>query len=183
MKVFKDIISGDEMCSDSYPHVLLFDDACLEVKARYVKKGNDRFFLTKDEEDEAPDTDDKSPTVVDIVDSFQLNEIQMSKKDFMAYIKGFLTEVTARLTKAGKTERIPIFKKGATEMVKLIIARFDEFQIYTGQSYNMEGALAFSYTKEQTDEGPTFMYFRDCMKEEKFWANVETLYLDSWHLF
>jgi hypothetical protein len=32
----------------------------------------------------------------------------------------------------------------------------------------MEGALAFSYTKEQTDSGPTFLYFRDSLKEEKF---------------
>lgn len=41
MKVFKDLISGDELCSDSYPHQLIYDDACLEVKARYVKKGSD----------------------------------------------------------------------------------------------------------------------------------------------
>lgn len=94
----------------------------------------------------------------------------MNKKDFMVYVKGFLASVTARLEKDGKAERVPLFKKGATEMVKLIIARFDEFQIYTGQSYNMEGALAFSYQKEQEDSGPTFMYFRDIMKEEKFWG-------------
>jgi len=94
----------------------------------------------------------------------------MSKKDFMAYVKGFLASVTALLEKQGKAERVPEFKKGATELVKLIIAKFDEFQIYTGQSYNMEGALAFSYQKEQEDSGPTFLYFRDILKEEKFWA-------------
>lgn len=51
----------------------------------------------------------------------------MTKKDFMAYVKGFLASVTALLEKQGKSERVPEFKKGATELVKLIIARFDEF--------------------------------------------------------
>lgn len=165
MKVFKDLISGDELCSDSYPHQLIYDDACLEVKGRYVKKGGNQIAIASDD---IIEEDDNLPTVVDIVDSFQLNEIQLTKKDFMQYVKGFLASVTARLEKDGKTERVPLFKKGATEMVKLIIARFDEFQIYTGQSYNMEGALAFSFQKEQDDEGPTFMYFRDILREEKF---------------
>jgi hypothetical protein len=92
----------------------------------------------------------------------------MTKKDFMSYIKGFLSAVTAKLEATGKAERVPLFKKGATELTKLIVSRFDEFQIYTGQSYNMEGALAFSYQKEQEDDGPTFLYFKDVLREEKF---------------
>jgi Translationally controlled tumour protein len=91
MKVFKDIISGDELCSDSYPHKLIMDDACLEVKGRYVKKGSDQIAIASDD---IIEEDENAPTVVDIVDSFQLNEIQMTKKDFMAYIKGFLATVT-----------------------------------------------------------------------------------------
>lgn len=165
MKVFKDLISGDELCSDSYPHQLIFEDACLEVKGRYVKKGGNQIAIASDD---IIEEDENAITVVDIVDSFQLNEIQMGKKDFMAYVKDFLKAVTERLDKTGKADRIPGFKKGATELVKLIISRFDEFQIYTGQSFNMEGALAFSYQKEQEDSGPTFMYFRDILREEKF---------------
>lgn len=165
MKVFKDIISGDELCSDSYPHFLCMEDACLEVKGRYVKKGGDQIAIASDD---IIEEDDNAPTVVDIVDSFQLNEIQMTKKDFMAYVKGFLKSVTEKLEATGKADRVPGFKKGATELVKLIVAKFDEFQIYTGQSYNMEGALAFSYQKEQEDSGPTFLYFKDVLKEEKF---------------
>lgn len=46
MKVWKDIISGDEMVSDSYPHTLIFEDACLEVKSRLVPKNkNDNFGI------------------------------------------------------------------------------------------------------------------------------------------
>ena len=33
-KAWKDIVSGDTMCSDSYPHSLIFDGAVLEVRGR-----------------------------------------------------------------------------------------------------------------------------------------------------
>lgn len=165
MKVFKDVISGDELCSDSYPHKLTCNDACLEVKARYTKKGADQIMIASDD---VIEDDEEGETVVDIVDAFKLNEINLSKKDFVAYVKGFLGTVTKNLEANGKAERVPEFKKGATELTKVIMARFDEFQIFTGPSYNMEGALAFAYQKEQEDDGPTFLYFIDSMKEEKF---------------
>ncbi len=38
MKVWKDIISGDEMTSDSYPQEVTFDGACLEVKSKLLTK-------------------------------------------------------------------------------------------------------------------------------------------------
>ncbi len=46
MKVWKDIMSGDEMVSDSYASTLTFEDACLEVKSRLVSKNkNDDFGI------------------------------------------------------------------------------------------------------------------------------------------
>ena len=41
MRVWIDVFSGDEMVSDSYKHQLIFNDACLEVKAKFVTKGSD----------------------------------------------------------------------------------------------------------------------------------------------
>ena len=166
MKVFIDLISGDEMVSDSYPHTYIMNDAILEVKGRYVKKGNTQVMIASDD---VIEEDENAETVVDIVDSFGFNELKdFPKKDFMVYIKGFLAAVSAKLEAKGKAERIPEFKKGATEAVKLIVARYDEFQIYTGKDYNMEAGFAFSYQKEQEDAGPTFMFFADCGRWEKF---------------
>lgn len=46
MRVWKDVISGDEMISDSYPHTFVFEDAGLEVKSRLVsKKANEDFGI------------------------------------------------------------------------------------------------------------------------------------------
>lgn len=47
MKVWLDIISGDEMTSDSYPFISTFDDACLEVKSKLLtKKANEDFGIS-----------------------------------------------------------------------------------------------------------------------------------------
>jgi hypothetical protein len=165
MKVWIDLISGDEMVSDSYKHVLCFGDAGLEVRASYKTKGVEQIAIASDD---VIEDDGSGETVVDIVDAFQLHEIQLTKKDFMAYVKQFLKAVSEKLESIGKGDRIPEFKKGATEMVKYIVGRFDEFQFYTGPKFSMEGGLAFSYQKEQEDEGPTFLFFHDAMKEEKF---------------
>lgn len=41
MIVWTDVFSGDEMVSDSYKSKLIFNDAALEVKAKYITKGSD----------------------------------------------------------------------------------------------------------------------------------------------
>jgi len=68
MKVFICLISGDEMVSDSYPHQFIFNEAALEVQARYKKKGNDFVAIASDDINEDDGAD--AVTVVDVVDSF-----------------------------------------------------------------------------------------------------------------
>ena len=53
-------------------------------------------------------------------------------------------------------------------MIKFIVGKFDEMQIFTGDSYDTEAGLAFSYTKVGETE-PVFLYFNDGCKEEKYW--------------
>ena len=81
MKVFKDLISGDEFFSDSFPHEITMNGACIEAKAKYVTKGAEVVNIATDEEEE--DQGD-GETVIDIQDKFQLNEVQgFSKAEFM----------------------------------------------------------------------------------------------------
>lgn len=108
-------------------------------------------------------------SVIDIVDAFGYNEITMSKAEFMAYIKTYLPKVKTHLELIGKADRIPEFQKGATAFVKDIVSKFDEVQIFVGKEFNTEGGYAYCYYVNQEDTGPTFFYFVDGMKEEKFW--------------
>jgi hypothetical protein len=41
-------------------------------------------------------------------------------------IKAYLKRLETFMTEKGRENRIPEFKKGATEMIKFIIAKFDE---------------------------------------------------------
>ena len=49
MRVFKDIISGDEMISDGYPFTMINNDTTMEVKAKYVTKGSDNICIASDD--------------------------------------------------------------------------------------------------------------------------------------
>ena len=44
----------------------------------------------------------------------------------MAWARGYLQKITTRL-QAEDAERVPLFKRGATQLVKLIAGRFSEF--------------------------------------------------------
>ena len=124
------------------------EGACIEAKAKYVTK----------------EIDYCDETVIDIQDKFNLNEVQgFSKEDFMTWVRDYLTKITTRL-KAEDPERVPLFKRGTTQLVKLIADQFKKMQVFVGKKSEYEGALCFAYQKEQNDEGPTFLFFADGLK-------------------
>ena len=80
----------------------------------------------------------------------------------------YLKSLKARLEADGKTERVAPFMKGATQLVKHIIEKYDEVQIFTGETSNWEAGFGYCYQKDQEDAGPTFFFFNDGLKEEKY---------------
>jgi len=85
----------------------------------------------------------------------------------MAWARGYLQKITTRL-QADDPERVPLFKRGATQLVKLIAGQFAEMQLFVGEKMDYEGAFCFAYQKEQEDEGPTFLFFADGLKGMKY---------------
>ena len=90
--------TGDEMVSDSYKMEMIFQDACLEVQAKFVTKGNDNVQIACDDEQE---DDGEGETVINIVDAHRLNELQLSKKDCMTMLKAYLKKVVGHLKENG----------------------------------------------------------------------------------
>lgn len=173
MRVWKDLLSGDEMTSDSYPYTEIHDGVILEVKSKFVtKKLNEDFGVsanTEEGEEEPSGADDQTVTVIDLVDSMRLKEIEgLDKAGFMGYIKGYLKAVKENLESRGKGDRVAAFQKGATEFVKYIVSKWSEVQVFSGESGNWDGGFAYCLMKEQTDAGPTFYFFNDGMKQEKY---------------
>ena len=141
------------------------NDACLEVKAKFQNKGSDCVAIACDDEN---DDQGEGELVINVVDAHKLNEVNgLSKKDTLTMLKAYLKKVTVWLKENGKEDRVKGFQVGATELVKLVIAKFDEMQIFTGESMDTEAGLAFAYTMEDETD-PTFLFFVDGTKEAKF---------------
>ena len=85
----------------------------------------------------------------------------------MAMLKAYLKKVVAHLKENGKEDRVKGFQAGATELVKFVMGKYDEMQIFMGQSMDAEAGLAFAYTMDG-EMDPTFLFFADGCKEEKF---------------
>ena len=168
MLVWKDILSGDEMVSDSYPHKLTMGDACLEVKAKMITKGNEDFGIENNDEDGGA-LENNAEQVINVVDAGKLIEVQgWTKKEFTVYVKAYLKKIVAHLKENGKEDRVPDFQKGATELTKFILGKWDEMQIFCGESNDLEGAFGFAYWADGDTDGPTFLFFADGLKEEKY---------------
>ena len=86
----------------------------------------------------------------------------------MALIKQIMKNIVTKLKETGKEDRVAGFKEGATEMVKFIMGKFDEMQIFAGESMDTDnGAICFAYNKDG-EADPTFLFFNDYYKEEKY---------------
>eukprot|EP00922_Rhytidocystis_sp_ex-Travisia-forbesii_P000176 GHVS01000276.1.p1 GENE.GHVS01000276.1~~GHVS01000276.1.p1 ORF type:complete len:202 (+),score=35.94 GHVS01000276.1:77-607(+) len=176
MIVYKDIISGDEICSDSYQQMPPYDDESLldvafEVKSNRIAKGGDNFGISHnteaDDESGATTTGDESKKmVIDIIDSFKLQESPFSKKDFQLYIKDYMVRIKAKLAEENP-HRVDKFMNGVKTVVMKILGEFDEYTFYTGESFNPEAGLVYSrFVGEEI--APRFMFFVDGIKEEKY---------------
>ena len=113
-------------------------------------------------EEAEEEVESSSKKVVDIVDAFRLQETSWDKKGFMGYIKTYMKSVADKLPEARKAE----FMAAAPAAVKELLGRFSELQFFTGEGSDLEGSMAYAYYKEGATE-PTFLYFKDGLKEVK----------------
>merc|ERR1711988_842483 len=99
------------------------------VKAKFTTKGSDFVAIAAD--DEAGE--EEGETVINVVDAHKLQELEgMSKKSIMQMVKGLMQKIVKHLKDNGKDDRVKPFQKGATEMVKFVMGKFDEMQIFIG---------------------------------------------------
>ncbi|KAJ7546117.1 hypothetical protein O6H91_08G025300 [Diphasiastrum complanatum] len=167
MLVYQDLISGDELLSDSFAYNEIHNGILWEVEGKWVTQGALDVDIGANpsaeggEEDEG--VDDQAIKVVDIVDTFRLQEQpSFDKKSFVAYIKKFIKTLTPLVP----VDRQDEFKKNVEGAVKWLLSKVSDLQFFVGEGMNIDGTLVYAYYKEgKTD--PTFIYFRDALKEIK----------------
>ncbi|KAF9772123.1 hypothetical protein IL306_010181 [Fusarium sp. DS 682] len=140
----KDLLTGDEMISDSYP-IKEVGGAVYEVDCSLVKEGNVTVDIganaSAEEAEEA--LDDTQATVNNVVYSFRLQSTTFDKRTFVIYLKGYMKSVKSRLQELGKdAEYIDEFEKNAQAYVKsTILPNFKDYEFYTGESQDSGGML------------------------------------------
>ncbi|KAK9835533.1 hypothetical protein WJX74_002494 [Apatococcus lobatus] len=165
MLIYKDLLSGDELISDSYPLEEVEDGFFFKVQGKWVEVGDvevDTGANASAEEAEEG-VDSSSRKVVDIQDSFRLSETSSyDKKAFMAYIKGWLGKVLAKLPEGEQAE----FKTKSQPAIKFLLSKIKDLQFFTGESMDPDATMVYAYYPDGAAD-PTFLFPRYALKEQK----------------
>ena len=171
MLVYKDVISGDELFSDSYP-IKLVDDLYYEVEGKNISVnldidealigGNKATEAT--EEDEGVDA--SVVTGINVVITHKLVETSFDKTSFKGWLKDYMKALKARVEKSSP-ERLESFQKGMQKWAMDVLKKFDEYKFYIGEKMDAEGmVIVQGYREDQIT--PFFVFFKDGLEEEKY---------------
>ncbi|KAI9783052.1 MAG: hypothetical protein M1839_004221 [Geoglossum umbratile] len=143
MIIYKDIITDDEVISDSYD-MKLIDNTVYEVEGKLVTKGAENVDIganpSAEEQEEA--LDETSVQVIDVVESFRLNSTQYDKKGYLLHLKGYMKQVKEALkAKGADEEAVKDFETKASAYAKKIVGNFKNYDFYIGESMNPEGMV------------------------------------------
>nr|CCA62930.1 translationally controlled tumour protein [Fredericella sultana] len=180
MIIYKDIISKDEMFSDTYP--MKDDGVVYEVEGKFIteKAGIDNSLLGANPsqgggeggEDDAGDdvggqVDDATISGCNIVLANRLVKTSFTKKSFQVYVKDYMKSLKDQLTARKQSDQqIKDFQTAAQAFVKRVLAEFDNFDFYTGESSNPEGMVALLNFRED-GVTPFMLFFKHGLDAEK----------------
>jgi len=171
MKIFKDVFSGDELFSDTYP-MKLVDNCMYEVYGKHITRTEGDVQLegsnaSAEEADEG--TESNSVSGVDLVLNHRLVETGFgSKKDYTIYLKDYMKKVIKYLEDNGKAAEVDDFKKNINGVMKELLGKFKDLQFYTGENMDAEAMiLIMDYKEIDGEERPVIMAFKHGLEEEK----------------
>ncbi|OVA02649.1 Translationally controlled tumor protein [Macleaya cordata] len=158
---------SDELLSDSFPYKEIENGVLWEVEGKWVVQGavdvNIGANPSAEGADEDEGVDDQTVKVVDIVDTFRLQEQPtFSKAQFMTYMKRYAKLLAGKLEGDAKDE----FMKNVGGATKFLVSKLADLQFFVGESMHDDGSLVFAYYKEGATD-PTFLYFAHGLKEIK----------------
>jgi len=167
MLVYQDLLTGDELLSDSFPYKETENGVLWEVDGKWVVQGAVDVDIGANPSAEGADADegvdDQTVRVVDIVDTFRLQEQPaFDKKQFVTWVKRYIKLLSGKLEGEKKEE----FVKNIEKATKFLLGKLKDFQFFVGESMHDDSCLVFAYYKEGASD-PTFLYFAHGLKEVK----------------
>lgn len=159
--------TGDELLSDSYDISEIQDGFFFEVEGKWTVLGDVEVNIggnpSAEGGDEGEGVESASKKVVDIIDAFRLQEgPSYSKKDFMGYVKPWLSKVLEKLPEDKQAE----FKTKSQPALKYLISMIKDLQFYTSENMDPDTTMIYAYYKEGSSN-PTFLFPKYALVEEK----------------
>ncbi|CAD6887801.1 unnamed protein product [Tilletia controversa] len=163
MLVYTDLITGDEMASDSFD-LKLVDDIVFEVDSQLItlKEGEVDIGGNPSAEEADEGVEDGSKTVNNFGNAFSLQPTSFDKKTYLTYLKGYMKEIKSKLPE----DRVPAFEKGAAAFAKKVVANFKDYEFFTGESMNPDGMVAMLNYRED-GVTPYWILWKDGLKVTK----------------
>ncbi|KAF1995644.1 microtubule/calcium-binding protein [Amniculicola lignicola CBS 123094] len=143
MIIYKDLITGDEILSDSYD-IKEIDGVAYEADCKRITVGNDNIDIGANPSAEEGDEglEDTAQTVIDVVHSFRLNETSFDKKSYLSHLKSYMKKIKEALAaKGAPEEEIKAFEKGAAVFAKKVIGGFKDYEFLIGESMDPDGMV------------------------------------------
>jgi len=150
MIIYKDIISGDEVMSDSYD-LKEVDGVVYEVDCEMITLGavevNTGANASAEEADEG--VEDGAVQVNNVVNSFRLQSTSFDKKSYLSHLKTYMKKVKEALKeKNASNEEISTFEKGAQSFAKKVVGNFKDYDFYIGESMDPDGMVILMNYRE-----------------------------------
>ena len=168
MIIFKDILTEDELLSDSF-EVSEVEGCLLEVVTKVIQKtegGEEIAGVDVGGEDAAEIDGAVTISVNNLVDAMRLQPTSFTKKDYTAFIKGYMKDVKEKLEATASPDEVKAFMKAASGAVKAILANFDNYTFYTGEKMDPHGMVALQFYKED-NVIPYFWFWKHGLVKEK----------------
>ncbi|KAH9490282.1 hypothetical protein Btru_033962 [Bulinus truncatus] len=173
MKVYKCIVTGDELFTDTYPIEVV--GALYKIKGKHVvrsEKVDDALLgANPSAEEQEEGCDDSAVSGINVVLD---NRLQVTgfgtKKEYMAYFKDFVKKMETRKKEKDPKVDIEAWRAEVQNTFKTITANFNDYEFYTGESSNPDGNIAlikWEAPAGETDEVPFVYFFVDGVIEEK----------------
>nr|ABB05536.1 translationally controlled tumor protein-like [Penaeus chinensis] len=171
MKIYKDLITDDELFSDTYP-MKLVDGVIYEVTGRLVtRKVGDVQLIGSNPSAEDVDegTEEAVESGCDIVLNHRLQEGYAfgDKKGYTLYLKEYMKRIVDKLQETNPSE-VDTFKTNINKYMKDVLGRFKDLQFFTGESTDIDGMVALQEYRDLNGESrPVMMFFKHGLIEEK----------------